>query len=40
MLIMLQGNLVKEYISNPLNQALDFINGNFESYQSENKNSW
>jgi hypothetical protein len=33
-------SLVKEYNSNPSNMALDFINDNFESYQSENPNSW
>lgn len=32
--------LIKEYNSNPSNKALDFINNNIETYNSENPNSW
>ncbi|WCN36222.1 HNH endonuclease [Aneurinibacillus uraniidurans] len=33
-------SLVREYNSNPSNNALDFINDNLQSYQFENPNSW
>ncbi|SPY17280.1 Uncharacterised protein [Paenibacillus polymyxa] len=33
-------SLIREYNSNPSNKTLDFINDNFESYSSENANSW
>ncbi|MDQ0887895.1 hypothetical protein QFZ81_002983 [Paenibacillus sp. V4I9] len=33
-------SLVRVYNSNPSSKALDFINDNFESYHSENPNSW
>jgi|GEM_PF-1288879 len=33
-------SLVREYNSNPTKKAMDFINDNFESYSSENANSW
>lgn len=32
--------IVKEYNSNPSNMAYDFLNDNYESYYSENPNSW
>lgn len=33
-------SLVREYNSNPLKKALNFINDNFESYSFDNINSW
>ncbi|MED4174901.1 HNH endonuclease signature motif containing protein [Halalkalibacterium halodurans] len=33
-------SLVKEYNSNPSDKAMDFLNDNYESYYSENTNSW
>lgn len=33
-------SLVKEYTSNPSNNAIDFLDSNIDSYRNENKNSW
>jgi hypothetical protein len=33
-------SLVKEYSSNPSNNAIDFLDSKIDSYRNENKNSW